>query len=188
MTVHPSEDILTLVIWECLAIRATLNFYSKGKFRHTKSLQVQPATAGSLQSSAGQGCWLPQVALQYQGLSGYRSPPDPSHLQLQSVRNAAGSQLFTRSLYHIYLWSPCSRSVGTSALTSGLLSSSPEPGGDTVVANVPPCAKRWLIKWPVSRGCPPVMEIGVVIGHPMGMCWDSHVRLCVRSGKNVRLC
>lgn len=101
MLVQLSEDILTPVIQECLAVKATLNLCSKGKVRHTKSLQVPPATAGSLQSSAGQGWWLPQVALQYYGLSGYRSPPDPSHLQLQSVRNTAGSQLVTKSLYHV---------------------------------------------------------------------------------------
>lgn len=84
----------------------------------------------------------------------------------------------------MYLRSPCLRSTGAAALASGLPSSSPEPGGDTVVENVPPCAKRW----PISRGCPPVMEIGVVISHTMGMRWDSYIRLCVRSGKNVRLC
>lgn len=32
-----------------------------------KSLQVLPATAGSLQSSEGLGWWLPQLALQYYG-------------------------------------------------------------------------------------------------------------------------
>lgn len=183
-----SEDILTLVIQERLAVRATLNLYSKGRFRPTKSLQVQPATGGSLQSSAGQGWWLPQVALLYHRLSGYRSPPDPSHLQLQSVRNTAGSQLFTRSLYHVHLWPPSSRGIGTAALTSVLPSSAPEPGGDTVVENVPPCAKRWFIKWPVSGGCPSLTEIGVVISHTVGARWDSHIKLCVRSGKNVRLC
>ena len=177
-----------LVIQERLAVRATPNLCSKGKFRQTKSLQVPPATAGSLQSSAGQGWWLPQVALQYCGLSGYRPPPDPSHLQLQSARNVARSQLFTKSLYHVCLRSPCLRSTGIAALASGLPSSSPEPGGDTVVQNVPLCAKRWLSKWPVSRGCPPVMKTGVVISHTVGMRWDSHIRLCVRSGKNTRLC
>lgn len=57
-------------------------------------------------------------------MAGHCPPPDPLHLQLQSVRNAAGSQLLTGSLDHVGSWSPFLRSMGAATLASAFASAS----------------------------------------------------------------